>query len=100
MPKPPLLAGIEYPTLSFVGSGDFMRLVVDHETAHQWFYALVGNDQARDPWLDETLATWAQTRLGSGEPRSPMLGGTTRPAPSCWPSSERTQGDGMRGPGC
>jgi hypothetical protein len=55
--------GIEYPTLSFVGASRFERLVVDHETGHQWFYSLVGNDQARDPWLDETLATWAQQRL-------------------------------------
>ncbi len=55
--------GIEYPTLTFVGPGNLERVVVDHETAHQWFYSLVGNDQARDPWLDEALATWAQERL-------------------------------------
>ena len=60
--------GIEYPMLVFVGQSPYARLIVDHETAHQWFYSLVGNDQARDPWLDETLATWAQTRLGSLEP--------------------------------
>src|SRR5206468_11046822 len=59
--------GIEYPTLSFVGISGYGRLIVNHETAHQWFYSLVGNDQARDPWLDETLATWGQTRLGSLE---------------------------------
>jgi hypothetical protein len=60
--------GIEYPTLSFVGENRYPRLFVNHETAHQWFYSLVGNDQARDPWLDETLATWAQVRLGAPEP--------------------------------
>ena len=60
--------GIEYPTIVYVGRSPYARLIVDHETAHQWFYSLVGNDQARDPWLDETLATWAQTRLGSLEP--------------------------------
>jgi hypothetical protein len=59
--------GIEYPMLSFIGRAPYTRLIVDHETAHQWFYSLVGNDQARDPWLDETLATWAQARLGSRE---------------------------------
>jgi hypothetical protein len=64
--------GIEYPMLSFVGSGKYARLVIDHETAHQWFYSLVGNDQARDPWLDETLATWGQSRLGS--PEFPPMG--------------------------
>jgi Peptidase family M1 domain len=56
--------GIEYPTLSFVGNVS-ATLVLRHETAHQWFYSLVGNDQYADPWLDETAATWAQTRLGS-----------------------------------
>ena len=60
--------GIEYPTLTFVGLSDYPRLFVNHETAHEWFYSLVGNDQARDPWLDETLATWAQVRLGAPEP--------------------------------
>jgi hypothetical protein len=60
-------SGIEYPTLSFVGRSRYRRLIIDHETAHQWFYSLVGNDQFRDPWLDETLATWSQTRLGAPE---------------------------------
>jgi aminopeptidase N len=64
--------GIEYPMLSFVGRSRYERLIVDHETAHQWFYSLVGNDQARDPWLDETLATWGQSRLGS--PEFPPMG--------------------------
>jgi hypothetical protein len=55
--------GIEYPTLVFVGAGSLLKIVIDHETAHQWFYSLVGNDQERDPWLDEALATWASLRL-------------------------------------
>ena len=54
--------GIEYPTLSFVGDV-FTAQIVFHETAHQWFYSLVGNDQWRDPWLDEALATWGQARV-------------------------------------
>jgi Peptidase family M1 domain len=58
--------GIEYPTLVYVGSASILPLLVHHETAHQWFYSLVGNDQARDPWLDEALATWAQVRLSGG----------------------------------
>lgn len=31
-----------------------------HETAHQWWYARVGSDQAQDPWLDEALATYSE----------------------------------------
>jgi Peptidase family M1 domain len=60
--------GIEYPTLVFIGRAPIVRLLVDHETAHQWFYSLVGNDQARDPWLDEALATWAQLELSGKRP--------------------------------
>lgn len=30
--------------------------LVNHETAHQWFYGLVGNDEAREPWTDEAAA--------------------------------------------
>jgi hypothetical protein len=55
-------SGIEYPNLVFQGSGGLDRATA-HEAAHQWFYSLVGNNQARDPWLDESLASWAMTRV-------------------------------------
>jgi hypothetical protein len=29
---------------------------VSHETAHQWFYGIVGDDEAREPWTDEAAA--------------------------------------------
>jgi hypothetical protein len=51
--------GFAYPTIGFVG--DSSLVLVPHETAHQWFQSLVGNNQSRDPWLSEGLATWAQT---------------------------------------
>jgi hypothetical protein len=31
-----------------------------HEAAHQWWFALVGNDQAMQPWLDEALALYSE----------------------------------------
>jgi hypothetical protein len=52
-------SGVEYPGLVFVGSRRY-DLVVPHEVAHEWFYGLVGDDQARDPWLDEAFATYAE----------------------------------------
>ena len=38
---------------------DRLGLITAHEIAHQWFYSLVGNNQARDPWLDEGFASYA-----------------------------------------
>ncbi|HSK55180.1 MAG TPA: M1 family aminopeptidase [Jiangellales bacterium] len=54
--------GIEFP--GAVQFGDVSPVeeswLVTHEVAHLWFYGLVGNNQARDPWLDEALATFVQ----------------------------------------
>jgi hypothetical protein len=58
---PHLGGGIEYPSHIMQGPGTFGD-VEAHEIGHQWFYGLVGNDQGRDPWLDEGLATWAESR--------------------------------------
>ena len=35
------------------------RYLVTHETAHQWFYGMVGNDQAREPFNDEAATDFA-----------------------------------------
>ena len=35
-------------------------IIAAHETAHQWWYGLVGNDQAMEPWLDEALSTYSE----------------------------------------
>jgi hypothetical protein len=59
---PQLRGGIEYPMHVLQGPGSGGR-TTPHEVAHQWFYALVGNDQGRDPWLDEGLASWAEARF-------------------------------------
>lgn len=59
---PFLGGGIEYPTHVLQGPGTSGR-TTPHEVGHQWFYGLVGNDQGRDPWLDEGLATWAEARF-------------------------------------
>jgi hypothetical protein len=58
---PALGGGIEYP--GHVMQGENTIAVTSHEVGHQWFYGLVGNDQGRDPWLDEGLATWAESRV-------------------------------------
>jgi hypothetical protein len=60
--SPGLRGGIEFPGHIHLGSAvSAIHLV--HEVAHQWFYALVGNDQFDHPWLDEGLATYAEARV-------------------------------------
>ncbi|HKZ44302.1 MAG TPA: M1 family metallopeptidase [Anaerolineales bacterium] len=39
---------------------DFLPTIAAHETAHQWWFGLVGTDQANQPWLDEALATYSE----------------------------------------
>lgn len=66
-----LIGAIEFPT--YVRIGDFSEqlggedteyitsLIEDntaHEIAHQWFYAVVGNNCYQEPWLDESFASF------------------------------------------
>ncbi len=31
-----------------------------HEVSHQWWFGLVGNDQALEPWIDEAMALYSE----------------------------------------
>ncbi|MEA2686987.1 MAG: hypothetical protein QOE93_2182, partial [Actinomycetota bacterium] len=91
---PGLGGGIEYP--SHVMQGPFTEGdVTTHEVGHMWFYGLVGNDQGRDPWLDEGITSWAEAeyqqtldefaaapipRLAQGQLGQPMSFWTLRPS--------------------
>ncbi|MEW5825789.1 MAG: M1 family aminopeptidase [Candidatus Bipolaricaulota bacterium] len=59
------VAGMELHGMVLVSSAygarprdPFFEVIVSHETAHQWFYAAVGNDPVEAPWLDEAFATY------------------------------------------
>jgi hypothetical protein len=64
------LDGMEYDGMYFLSNGfynlyqgtpgEYLVTIAAHETAHQWFYAQVGNDQALEPWLDEALCTYSE----------------------------------------
>jgi len=41
-------------------SQNYLTFVSVHETAHQWWFEQVANDQALEPWLDEALATYSE----------------------------------------
>ena len=62
--------GMEYEGLYFQSRGFFdtyngseqsyLVTIAAHETAHQWWYGQVANDQALEPWLDEALCTFSE----------------------------------------
>jgi aminopeptidase N len=63
--------GMEYSGLYFI-SRDYFNLykpddpvnylvaIAAHETAHQWWFDGVADDQAIEPWLDEALSTYSE----------------------------------------
>lgn len=61
-------SGMEYPTLIYISdrlykpdlSSDPLIITIVHETAHQWFYGIVGNDQIDEAWLDEGFAAYSE----------------------------------------
>jgi len=64
------LDGMEYDGLFFLSRGfyalydgsplGYLTAIAVHETAHQWWYGIAGNDQALEPWLDEALCTYSE----------------------------------------
>src|SRR3990172_696334 len=60
---------MESPGLIWIPRGTAsanLPYLVHHETAHQWFYGLVGNDQRAEPFADEAAAALlARTVLGA-----------------------------------
>lgn len=39
---------------------NYLVLIAAHETAHQWWFDSVADDQALEPWLDEALSTYSE----------------------------------------
>ncbi|HCR70173.1 MAG TPA: hypothetical protein DIW23_01915 [Anaerolineae bacterium] len=62
--------GMEYDGLIFLATDFYsqyngtarsnLATIGVHEVAHQWWYSLVGNDHAMEPWLDEALSTYSE----------------------------------------
>lgn len=59
-------SGLFYLSRDFYGSlydgtpANYLTFVAVHETAHQWWFEQVANDQALQPWLDESLCTYSE----------------------------------------
>lgn len=67
---------MEYPGLCMIGMPDVkdfrkinknsyggLEAHVPHEIAHQWFYAAIGNDSYKEPWLDEGFCEFCEDVL-------------------------------------
>jgi predicted Holliday junction resolvase-like endonuclease len=58
--------GMEYPQLIMIDEKCYrsqemtLKLVTAHETAHQWFYGIIGNDSYEEAWIDEGMATYLE----------------------------------------
>ncbi len=60
---PFIYGGMEYPNIVYISDAiddeeEYIKVVV-HEIAHQWWYSAVGNDEAKEAWLDESLAEYS-----------------------------------------
>ncbi len=60
------IGGMEYPMLVMIDESLYnnenkflLEYVIAHETAHQWWYSVVGNDEINEPWLDEALTEYS-----------------------------------------
>jgi hypothetical protein len=64
------LDGMEYTGMFFLSKGfydnfkgtpdSYLTAIAAHETAHQWWFSMVGSDQALEPWLDEAMCTYTE----------------------------------------
>lgn len=60
---PFVYGGMEYPNLVFISNSiddeiEYEKVIV-HEIAHQWWYAVVGNNEVKEAWLDESLSEYS-----------------------------------------
>lgn len=58
-------SGSYYATYDGQAASTLIALTAQ-EVAHQWFYSLVGNDQVREPWLDESFGMYSELAFYRG----------------------------------
>lgn len=79
-------SGMEYPALVMIDpslESHDAAYTVSHETAHQWWYAMVGSDQVNSAWQDEGLTEYSTLCFFEAHPaygftRASMLGNATK----------------------
>jgi aminopeptidase N len=83
--------GMEGPGVAWIptGTGSNLAYLVTHEIAHQWFYGIVGNDQAREPFADEAVTDFVARdvlgmRRGSRCPKARLDGSIYQYSFTCY----------------
>ena len=57
--------GMEYPTIACISplkKEKELDLTINHEIGHNWFYAAIGSNERRYPWMDEGINTYYDHR--------------------------------------
>jgi len=83
--------GMEYPTITGITPQRTRKALdelLEHEVGHNWFYAILGTNERRYPWMDEGINTYYDNRFWqwrhipqqtmqspSGTPKHPALAG-------------------------
>jgi hypothetical protein len=66
--------GMELPGLTVIGfpgipnfpvGRAILNMAIAHEITHEWFYAIVATNEAKEPWLDEGMASYITDRIMS-----------------------------------
>ena len=70
---PFLFGGMEYPNIVLISDSvaddeEFMKVIV-HEIAHQWWYGIVGNNEIKEAWLDESLSEYSTALFFNAYPK-------------------------------
>ena len=53
--------GMEYPTITICI--DNSPETIFHEVGHNWFYGMIGSNERKHPWMDESLNTFYSTKF-------------------------------------
>ena len=67
--------GMEYPMCTMLkGTGNINGLigVTVHEGAHNWYYGILGSNEARYPWMDEGFTSFAEEEVINAIRRDPV----------------------------
>ncbi len=62
------MEGMEYPTLITGGTSWFeptyeTEVTAEHEFGHQYWYGMVASNEFEDPWLDEGINSYTETKV-------------------------------------